>query len=251
MLAPESKVTLPRERVGAMRFAWGVIATSLSLFYTLILAPFGALAVIAQRHRVVARLVWLWSWLMIRTCGIEVRFDGLENLAGFEPCVLIANHQSFFDVFAMLADFPVELIFVAKKELLKIPAVGFVIGRSEHIVIDRDMGGRAIRRAVKALRDGRIVAIFPEGQRFSDGGVHPFDEGAAWLAILSQRPAVPISISGSGRIFPPKALVVVPGGQIRFIIGKPILTEGLHSADRTMLTRRLEDAVRANVTPGA
>lgn len=235
------------ERAATLRSVWGVTATLLSVLYTAVLAPLGAIAVIAKRHRLFARLLALWSWLMIRTCGVEVRFEGLENLDGFESCVLVANHQSFFDVFAMLAYFPVAVVFVGKKELLKIPAVGFVIGRSEHIIIDNDAGGREIRRAVNVLRNGRVVAIFPEGRRFSDNLVHPFDEGAAWLAILSKRPAVPVSISGSGRIFPPKALIVSPGHQIRFTIGKPIATAGLHSADRVELTRRLEHEVRTNV----
>ena len=232
------------ESVSPARIAWGAIATLLSVLYTAILAPFAIAAVSARRHRIVARLVRIWSWLIVRTCAVKVRFEGLENLAGFKSCVLVANHQSFFDVFAMLAYFPVEVLFVAKKELLKIPAVGYTLARSEHIVIDRDNGGRSIRRAVEALRDGWIVTIFPEGERFNDGDVHAFDDGAAWLAILGQRPVVPMAITGSGRVFPKKALMVMPGGEIRYRIGRPIPTQGLHSADRAELTRRLEDEIR-------
>src|SRR5580658_4371328 len=91
------------------RAVWGVIATTLSLLYTIVLAPLGAFAVVARRHRMLARLAWFWSWLIVRTCGVTVRFEGLENLGGFESCVLVANHQSFFDVFAILACFPVEV----------------------------------------------------------------------------------------------------------------------------------------------
>ena len=236
---------MTNDGVSPIRVAWGAVATLLSVIYTALLAPFAIAAVSARQHRMVARLVRWWSWLIVKTCAIKVRFEGLENLVGFKSCVLVANHQSFFDVFAMLAYFPVEVLFVAKKELLKIPAVGYTLARSEHIVIDRENGGRSIRRAVEALRDGWIVTIFPEGERFNDGSVHTFDDGAAWLAILGRRPVVPMAITGSGRVFPRKALMVTPGGEIRYRIGKPIPTEGLHSADRVELTRRLEEEVRA------
>jgi hypothetical protein len=57
-----------------------------------------------------------------------------------------------------------------------------------------------------------------------------------------------MSISGSGRFFPRGAKVVIPGGTMRMRIGKPISTEGMRSADRTELTRRLEEEVRASFT---
>jgi 1-acyl-sn-glycerol-3-phosphate acyltransferase len=238
---------MPRSSTNAASFVWGVIATLLAVVYTAVTAPFAAIAVLASWPRVLTRLARIWSRLIVFTCGVRVKFEGLENLAGLKSCVLVANHQSFFDVFAMLAYFPIEVLFVAKKELLKIPAFGFVLSRSQHIVIDPDKGGRSIRRAVDALRRGFIVTIFPEGERFNDGRVHPFDDGAAWLAILGHKPVVPMAINGSGRIYPRKQLIVSPGGEIRFTIGKPIATDGMHSEDRIELTRRLENEVRANV----
>lgn len=72
--------------------------------------------------------------------------------------------------------------------------------------------------------------------------------GAAWLAILSKLPAVPMSISGSGVFFPRLAKIVTPGLAMRMTIGKPIATEAMRSADRTELTHRLEEAVRATFT---
>ncbi len=91
--------------------------------------------------------------------------------------------------------------------------------------------------------------MFAEGHRYNDNVVHEFNDGAAWLAILSKLPAVPMSISGSGRFYPRGAIFVTPGLTMRMVIGKPISTEGMRSADRTELTRRLEDAVRATFTP--
>jgi 1-acyl-sn-glycerol-3-phosphate acyltransferase len=138
--------------------------------------------------------------------------------------------------------------FVGKKELLKIPFIGYALKNSGHVIIDRQAGGREIRKAVEVIRHGFILCVFAEGHRFNDKLVHEFNDGAAWLAILTKLPAVPMAISGSGAFFPRGAKIVVPGGTMRLTIGKPILTAGMHSADRTELTRRLEDTVRASFT---
>jgi 1-acyl-sn-glycerol-3-phosphate acyltransferase len=143
---------------------------------------------------------------------------------------------------------PGEPRFVAKKELLKIPVIGYAMQQSGHIIIDREAGGREIRKAIKIIRSGIDICVFAEGHRFNDNRVHEFEEGAAWLAILSGLPAVPMSISGSGVFFPRGAKVVTPGCTMRMTIGKPIATEGMRSADRSELTRRLEEAVRATFT---
>ena len=94
--------------------------------------------------------------------------------------------------------------------------------RGGHIIIDREAGGKAIRRAIQVIRGGLDVCVFAEGHRFNDNRVHEFNDGAAWLAILSKLPAVPMSISGSGVFFPRGAKIVTPGGTMRMRIGKPI-----------------------------
>jgi len=172
----------------------------------------------------------------------------MENLAGLKSYVLVANHQSFFDIFASAAFMPGEPRFVAKKELLKIPIVGFAMQKGGHIIIDRDAGGQAIRKAIKIIQSGLDVCVFAEGHRHNDNRVHEFNDGAAWLAILSRLPAVPMSISGSGRFYPRGAIFVTPGLTMRMTIGKPIPTDNMRSSDRTELTRKLEEAVRASFT---
>lgn len=231
---------------GAFRFAWGVIATALSVLYTAVLATLAVIAAALGSARVVSVLARLWSRLIIRTCGVKVEVEGLDNLAGLDSCVLVANHQSFFDIFATIALIPREVRFVAKKELLKIPLIGYALRHSEHVVIDRQAGGSAIRNALKVMRSGRLMCVFAEGHRFSDNRVHEFNDGAAWLAIAAKVPCVPLTFSGTAAFFPRRAKVVVPGGRMRMTLGKPIAAAGLRSEDRAELTRRLEEAVRAS-----
>ncbi len=233
---------------GIFNLAWGLVATALSVLWTAPCAIAAAIAATMGKQHAVTQITRAWARVIIRVCGIKVQIEGLENLAGLKSFVLVSNHKSFFDIFAVAAFMPGEPRFVAKKELLKIPVVGYAIQHGGHVIIDRDAGGQAIRKAIHIIRSGIDMCVFAEGHRFNDNRVHDFEDGAAWLAILSKLPAVPMSISGSGLIFPRGAKVVTPGCAMRMTIGKPIATEGMRSADRTELTRRLEEAVRATFT---
>jgi 1-acyl-sn-glycerol-3-phosphate acyltransferase len=233
---------------GIFNLAWGVVATTLAAIWTMICATGAALSALMNKPHWVTMVTRAWGRGIIAVSGIKVEIEGLENLAGLKSYVLVANHQSFFDIFASAAFMPGDPRFVAKKELLKIPIVGFAMQRGGHIIIDRDAGGQAIRKAIKIIQNGLDVCVFAEGHRYNDNCVHEFEDGAAWLAILSKLPAVPMSISGSGRFYPRGAIFVTPGLTMRMIIGNPISTENMRSADRTDLTRRLEDAVRATFT---
>lgn len=236
---------------GVFNLLWGLVGTGLSVLWTVPCAIIAAVLATVDRLHGVTLISRLWARVLIRLCGIRVEIEGMENLAGLEHYILVANHQSFFDIFACAAYMPGEPRFVAKKELLKIPVIGYALNHSGHIIIDRKAGGREIRKAIQIIKSGLDVIVFAEGHRHNDNRVHEFNDGAAWLAILSQSPAVPMSISGSGAFFPRGAKVVVPWLTMRMRIGNPISTAGMRSGDRTELTRRLEEAVKASFTTEA
>jgi 1-acyl-sn-glycerol-3-phosphate acyltransferase len=233
-------------KVGVFRRFWGVIATLLSVFYTVILSAFAALVCVFVHGHWVTPLMQLWSWLIFRTCGISAEIEGLENLEGLGQFVLVSNHQSLFDIVAITHLIPGETRFVAKRELVKLPLIGFVMAHSGNIVIDRQSGGRAIRRGLQAVHHGYRICVFAEGHRFSDNRVHEFSDGAAWLAIATRLPCVPLAISGTAALMPRGAKFVIPGSRMLISVGKPIDTTGLRSADREELTRRLEAKVLAS-----
>jgi 1-acyl-sn-glycerol-3-phosphate acyltransferase len=236
------------------KLIWGLLATLISVLYTVIAAPTAAVGARLGYHDFTCKVSRIWAWMIIRTCGITVEIEGLENLRGLKSYVLVTNHQSFFDIFAVLAYMPGDTRFVAKKELLQIPVVGYAMVHNGHIIIDRQGGGHSIRRALEAARSGNYpICVFAEGHRHNDGQVHEFNEGAAWLATMAKLPCVPLAISGSGAFFPRKARVVVPGGTMRMTVLPPIMptapTERAKSGDREKLTRKLEDAVRSAFVP--
>ena len=233
---------------------WGAFGSAMGLFYTIVFALPAAITARLGMHTACCVISRWWARLIIRTCGIKVEIEGLENLRGLKSYILVANHQSFFDIFAILAYMPGETRFVAKKELMKIPVVGYAIAHNGHVIVDRKGGGRSIRRALDAAREGNYpICVFAEGHRYNDGRVHEFNEGAAWIATLAKLPCVPMAISGSGAFFPREAKVPIPGGRMRMTLLPPVMPsepgERNKGGDREALTRKLEDAVRSAFVP--
>jgi 1-acyl-sn-glycerol-3-phosphate acyltransferase len=241
----EATEMLSQPRVGIIRRLWGMIATVLSVFYTVILLIPATIVVPFAHGHLISPLMRLWSRMILLTCGIKIESDGLENLDGLDSFVLVSNHQSLFDILGAIHCIPRELRFVAKREIKKVPILGYVLTRSENIVIDRQSGGKAIRRAFEVVRHGYSICAFAEGHRYSDNRVHEFNDGAAWLAIATHLPCVPMAICGTAALMPRGSKFVIPGRRMLIRFGKPIATAGLKSADRERLTRQVEDAVRA------
>ncbi|HXZ87461.1 MAG TPA: lysophospholipid acyltransferase family protein [Candidatus Binataceae bacterium] len=236
-------------KAGILNRMWGVIATILAIIYTALLAlPAAALSFFQQGH-LATPVIRCWSWLILRTCGISIEVEGIENLDRLKSFVLVSNHKSLFDILAVIDLIPREMRFVAKREIKKIPVIGFILGRCGNVVIDRESGGREIRRALEVMRSGYSICVFAEGHRFNDDRVHEFSEGAAWMGIVSKLPCVPMAISGTMAIMPRGSKFVSPGRRIRITIGKPIETKELRSGNRVELTRHLEAEVAAAFHP--
>jgi 1-acyl-sn-glycerol-3-phosphate acyltransferase len=221
------------------KLIWGALATLISVLWTAVLGPLAALGASAGLYHATSVLSRIWARGIIAFCGVTVEIEGLENVRGLKSYVLVCNHQSFFDIFAVLAFMPGDTRFVAKKELMQIPVIGYAMRTNGHIIVDRQNGGRTIRKALESARNNYPVCVFAEGHRHNDGRVHEFEEGAAWLAIMAKLPCVPMTVIGSGNFFPREAKVVVPGGHMKMIV---------KSADRAALTGKLEEAVRSRFT---
>jgi 1-acyl-sn-glycerol-3-phosphate acyltransferase len=237
---PASTTAVPR----VMEYLWGIIGTILSFLYTTILVWPAAFASLFADAHFCSPIFRMWAWLIFRTFGMSVELVGIENLQGVSSFVLVSNHQSLFDIPAVFLLIPREMRFLAKREIKKIPVLGFMLEHSENIMIDRASGGKAIRRALTAADHGYSICVFAEGHRFSDNRVHEFNEGAAWLAIATKLPCIPMAISGTAELMPPGAKFAMPGRRIRLVLRRPISTVGLRGTDRAELTQRLQAEVQ-------
>src|SRR5579862_3612075 len=88
---------------GIFNLAWGVAATVLSAIWTMICATGAALSALMNKPHWVTLVTRAWGRGIIGVCGIKVEIEGLENLTKLKSYVLVANHQSFFDIFASSA----------------------------------------------------------------------------------------------------------------------------------------------------
>lgn len=186
-----------------------------------------------------------WAKTILWVCGIRLRLMGLENAEDDAPCVYMANHQSYFDIFALLAGLPVDFKFILKKELMKIPILGFAMKRVRYIAIDRGDPRRALismNKAAQKIRNGASVLIFPEGSRSKDGRVQSFKKGGFHLALKSGCDIVPVSIIGSRDIVP-KGSMRVNRGTIDMHIGRPIPIGGWSRRDMDKLINLVRETV--------
>ena len=185
--------------------------------------------------------VWL-SWLAEPIAGTKIEVRGAEHCIE-EPCVYIANHQSAFDA-VLFGKVPMKrTVVVAKKEVARIPLIGWMFVATGSILIDRKSREQSIIALAKAARimkrNDLSVALFPEGTRnTSEQPLLPFKKGAFYLAIEAQAPIVPMiatrvtrAVDGKRRVF--------PGGKMIVKVLPPVETKGLKVADSRELSDRL------------
>jgi len=186
-----------------------------------------------------------WSKVILRVCGIRVRVSGLENLDTDVPRIYMTNHQSFFDIFALLACLPVNFKFILKQELMNLPVFGPATRRAGYIGIERDDPRKAVQsmnQAAERIKNGASVLIFPEGTRSPDGRLGQFKKGGFSLALKSGCDIVPVAISDSYRIAP-KGSLRIKKGSFSLSIGKPISLAGYTKRKIPELMDRVREAM--------
>ncbi len=190
------------------------------------------------------RLHWFsyaWSWLIMNTIQSPLTVSGLDKIDTSKPHVYAANHASALDIPVLYVNLPFQFRIVFKKDLLLYPIVGWQLKRSGQVCIDQQKPTNsiaAIRSAVKSLKAGMPLVIFPEGGRTPDGDIKPFLPGAFFLAIKAQVDIIPVALVGTYELLPMDTYHI-KSRPLEMRVGDPIPTTGL--------TLRDMDAVSATV----
>jgi len=194
------------------------------------------------------RLHWFsraWSWLIMKTIFSPVKVTGLDQIDTSKPHVYAVNHASAFDIPVLYVYLPFQFRIVFKKELLSYPIVGWQLKRSGQVCIDQQKPTNsiaAIRSAVKSLKAGMPLVIYPEGGRTPDGEIKPFLPGAFFLALKAQVDIVPIALAGTYELLPMNTYHI-KCRPLEMRVGEPIPTAGLTMRDMEAVSAKVRKAM--------
>lgn len=190
-----------------------------------------------------------WAKILSWLTPMPVTIKGAENADRNQTYVVVLNHQSQFDILLVYGYLDLDLKWVMKKELRKIPGIGFGCEKAGHIFVDRQNPRKArqsVREALDRLGDGVGILFFAEGTRSLDGHLLPFKKGAFRLAIEQQLPVLPVTLVGTRDIMPAKTLRVFPG-RGTMIIHPPIETDGMEVEDINTLLDQARQAITSGL----
>ena len=127
--------------------------------------------------KIINFLAKTWTGSILWAAGAKLEVEGLEKIDRSKSYIVIGNHQSHFDVFAIFFKLPITSRFMAKKELYKIPIFGWALSATGTVKIDRSNREKSIASmndALTRIRKGVTVVVFPEGTRSVDGKIKAF-----------------------------------------------------------------------------
>jgi len=196
------------------------------------------------------RINQFWTWIILRVAGIRLKVEGLENIDPRRQYVFIVNHQSNIDIPVLVQALPeFQLRWIAKKELLRVPFLGWAMWATKHVTVDRSDPQDAVRsllRAKERLGAGISLVIYSEGTRSRDGRLQRFKKGGFLLAAQANTPIVPITVNGSAKLLPAGAWRLRPG-TIDITIDKPVSVEGFRPGNLRLLVNQVHATIEARL----
>jgi 1-acyl-sn-glycerol-3-phosphate acyltransferase len=192
-------------------------------------------------------LVYPWAlfgarnWL--RLSGVKVHVTGREHLDPQQTYVFVSNHRSYLDTATLFIHTGRRIGLLAKKELLKVPILGYGMGFVNVMAIDRSNRERAFQTteaATDRIRSGRSFGVFAEGTRAKPGELLPFKKGAFYMAAQAGVPIVPVVMKNTDHLMG-KGTGEARAGTIEMRILPPVSTAG-YGTDESV--KRLVDQVQ-------
>lgn len=185
-------------------------------------------------------------WLARLICGVRWEVHGQENIPD-TPCILVVNHQSNWETFFTTL-LQRKQVWLLKKELVKMPYVGWAMNAMGPVAIDRKQGREALKMLMeegkRRLDSGYSLVIYPEGTRSPVDDPQPFKVGAGRLAQTVGVPVIPIA-HNAGQFWPRKGRM--HSGTVQVVVGEPIDTEGKLGKEINALAEAWISAERARI----
>lgn len=224
------------------------ILTPLIWSYTIVLGTLSLLCSLFERNgRAQHSLARLWSWLIMKTILSPVKVTGMNaaKIDSSRPRVYAVTHASALDIPILYVYLPFQFRIIFKSELLSYPFIGWHLKRSGQVCINQQnpsLSIGSIKSALRSLRGGTPLVIFPEGGRTRDGQIQPFLPGAFFLAIKAQADIVPIALIGTFDLLPMNTYHI-KCQPLEMRVGEAISTAGLTLQDTDKVSAQVKSAV--------
>jgi 1-acyl-sn-glycerol-3-phosphate acyltransferase len=229
----------------AWLFIWACIATAI------LAIPVIAAGLLGRTGNLAFSLTKIWAYTMLAVSFVRTEIKNKAKIVKGQSYVIISNHQSQYDILALVTTLGIQFRWFIKKEILKVPIFGYGLYAARNIYLDRTNTAKAIEsinKGMDRLPKGASVMVFAEGTRSDDGKIHEFKKGGFMAAIIRRIPILPVTINGSRRIVPKGSLVVKPG-KIQVVVGDPIET-GEYTTDTVQaLMDKTRKVIMANFDP--
>ena len=199
----------------------------------------------AWADKYVARL---WGRFILWITPVQVKVRHAERIDSRQSYVIVANHQSTYDILVLYGYLPMAFKWVMKIELRKVPFVGYTCELMGHIYVDRknrQAAKKTMQQAGDKLKNGTSVLFFPEGTRHQGDRLLPFKKGAFKMAQSLSLPVLPVTIKGAEQVMPAKSLRILPG-TIELIFHQPISAESVNQQS----TESLMTQARKKISEG-
>lgn len=226
-----------------------LIVLILTVFYStlgvLIVRPLSFIfdRTLSAMHRIAS----LWAkGMVICNPAWSLQVSGRENVQHGKAYVIVANHQSIADIAAVLSGLPLHFKFVAKKELYRIPFLGWHMACTGYMALDRsshESGKNVLLEARSWLKRNVSVLFFPEGTRSLDGQIHVFKTGAFKLARDQNVEILPVVIDGTGDCIPKHTWKLTKPSTFKVSIGQPVSLAGVAGEDLGPAIERIRQAM--------
>ena len=190
-----------------------------------------------------------WSLLNVFLSGTRLTIKGKEKINTNLTHIVMSNHQSLFDVWALIGKIPLQVRWIVKSEIRKIPIFGYTLERMGHIYVNRKNRTEAyisLETASKKIKKGTSVIIFPEGTRSNDGHLLKFRMGGIIMALKSGVPILPVTVNGSRFVLPKNTLALMPG-KIEVVVGDVIDSSIYDENNKYELMEKIRSAIHENL----
>lgn len=169
-----------------------------------------------------------WARTVVKTAGAKITVERVGRVDWDAPLLVMANHQSLFDIPALFYALPKPFGMIAKKELFRMPLLAGTMRALGCVPIDRESrrgSFLALKNAAAVVKSGVPLVIFPEGTRSRSGELAPLKQGPFHLAEMAGVPVVPVGLVGTRNVLP-SGSYFMRSGEVTVRIGEPLRLSG-------------------------